>query len=90
VIDVIFDGKNRRSIGAAETLSDAMKLVSSFLQEAERKSGFHSYYTRCAWHDDQCMLWLDVGSWSEFFELRFDSPEAYREAKKCQSVSTGL
>lgn len=82
MITVIFDGRNRRSIGEARTVKEAMDIVADFLREAEKKTGFRPSYTRMAWKEEDCMLWLDVGSYTEFFELVFDTPEEFREARK--------
>lgn len=52
-----------RQIGTAQDQQAADKIIKEFLDE----HNFVSYYTR-GWIEDG-RLWLDVGSWTEFFIL---------------------
>ena len=52
-----------RQIGTAQDQQEANKIIKEFLDD----HNFTSYYTR-GWIEDG-RIWLDVGSWTEFFIL---------------------
>lgn len=52
-----------REIGTAQDQQEANKIINKFLDD----HNFTSYYTR-GWEENG-RIWLDVGSWTEFFIL---------------------
>jgi len=54
----------KREIGRGRTIKEAKKRIARFLDEKKYKS----YYWRF-WEEDG-YIWVDVGSWSEFFLMK--------------------
>lgn len=81
MINVFLTREYDTLIGSVDTVREANILVSKYIEENWEPKGFHSYYTRMAFHDDQRTVWQDVGSHFQFFELRFDTVEEYMRAK---------
>lgn len=49
--------------------------VSAALKDLyERNPKYQSYYQR-TWKDDNGWIWIDVGSWSEFYIIKEESDE---------------
>ena len=59
----------QREIGKAATREEANKIIHQFLKEHKYKS----YYWRYAYHPN--FIWIDVGSWSEFFYIYPETEE---------------
>lgn len=70
---VEFENSNgeRREIGTSDTTQGCFQIISDFLTE----HNFKSYYTRVSEYDlklcseNECELWIDVGSHTEFFYI---------------------
>ena len=82
---VIFQNSKQeeRQIGLASDYENANKIINKFLDE----HNFKSYYTR-GWIENGRM-WLDVGSWTEFFileEITIDDiiDDIYANEQQCQ------
>lgn len=62
----------QREIGKASTRKEANEIIHQFLLDRN----YVSYYWRFAYYPDY--IWVDVGSWSEFFYIY---PETEEEKK---------
>lgn len=60
---------NRRELGEYTTKKDIYKKINNFLEEHNYKS----YYTHIWREGDE--VWIDVGSWSEFFIVEDEDGE---------------
>lgn len=54
-----------REIGEGRTLKQAHKVIFRFLNN----HNYHSPYQRM-WEDKDGGIWIDVGSWSDFFYIK--------------------
>ena len=63
-IKVLFDSRlDKREIGQGTSFKECNLIINNFLKD----HNYESYYWRYAYHDTH--IWIDVGSWSQFFEL---------------------
>ena len=75
-----------RVIAEVQTMDEALDAIREFLDEHEYKS----YYTRfwleeTEYENEPCVvLTFDVGSWSEFFHIYFDT---FEQAEKFRMTS---
>lgn len=81
IYPVFFQDNKRKEhvIAEVQTMEEAFSAIRDFLTARD----YESYYTRL-WVEpytgedsdkDSCRLVFDVGSWSEFFNIYFDSKE---------------
>lgn len=59
----------RRKLGEYTNKEDILKAINKFLDD----HSFKSYYTRIWREEDE--VWIDVGSWSEFFIVKDEDRE---------------
>lgn len=78
-MNVVFEHSDGRKtvLGTATNKQDAWKIVRKFLDE----HNYHSPYQRVSVISDERRVWIDVGSWSEFFVLTEMTDEEMNEWK---------
>lgn len=64
--EVIFINRfdERKIIGTAPTIEEARKIICDFLAKFNYKAPYWQI------NEGEGIQWIDVGSWSEFFEIR--------------------
>ena len=64
---VIFDRSNGTELvlGEATNKKEATKLINDFMDA----HNYHSPYWRLSLYEDEKYVWIDTGSWSEFFRV---------------------
>ena len=82
MIKIKFIGDNTRYIGEANTYDEAYRIMAKFIKDAEKTNGFHWYYTRVIFIDEEMKIHFDVGSHSEFFDFEFKDPYHYKDVCK--------
>ena len=78
---VFVNSKNiLREIGQCSKRKEAFMIINKFLDEHD----FKSYYMRtsCIKDSDGNYIWIDVGSWSEFFRIYPENDEEWLEWSK--------
>lgn len=44
--------------------------ISKALSDLKRRNPKYTSYYQRTWFDDNCWMWIDVGSWSEFYIVK--------------------
>ena len=69
--------KKERFVADVNSPEECSKAIKKFLK---KYPNFKSYYTRVNFYDDKVQY--DVGSWTEFFNLRGTTEEELKKVKK--------